>query len=63
MIFDEKPKSDPYFTDIPWEQFRDEDGRLIGEVYIPLPIVEGRKHVPNSRTGRLAHSERNHRCS
>ncbi|XEC97019.1 hypothetical protein AB6A23_11035 [Paenibacillus tarimensis] len=32
--------TDPHFTDIPWEQFYDDDGNLIGEHFKPLPISD-----------------------
>ncbi|MCM3208515.1 hypothetical protein [Paenibacillus illinoisensis] len=28
---------DPYFADIPWEIIKDENGKVIGEVYMVFP--------------------------
>lgn len=28
---------DPYFQDIPWDLIYDDNGELIGEVYVTLP--------------------------
>lgn len=42
----EKYDVDPYFQDIPWDLIYDENGELIGEVYIFLPDPP-----PNKRVG------------
>lgn len=34
--------ADPYFQDIPWDLIYDENGRLIGEVYMTLPAAPPR---------------------
>lgn len=34
---------DPYFQDIPWDLIVDENGELIGEVYLILPKPSPRR--------------------
>ena len=36
-------KLDPYFQDIPWDIIKDDNGRVIGEVYITLPVSPPRR--------------------
>lgn len=36
-------EQDPYFQDIPWDLIYDENGELIGEVYLTLPDPPTRK--------------------
>jgi len=36
----EQRMTDPYFGEIPWDMIYDDAGRLIGEVYKPLPVNE-----------------------
>ncbi|MFK0524784.1 hypothetical protein ACINKY_21525 [Paenibacillus illinoisensis] len=36
----QKPKEvryDPYFADIPWDIIKDDNGKVIGEVYLVFP--------------------------
>ena len=36
----QKPKEvryDPYFSDVPWEIIKDDNGKVIGEVYLVYP--------------------------
>lgn len=34
---------DPYFQDIPWDLIYDDNGELIGEVYMALPVPSPRR--------------------
>ncbi|MEF2969251.1 hypothetical protein V3851_26110 [Paenibacillus sp. M1] len=36
-------EQDPYFQDIPWDLIYDDNGELIGEVYLFLPTPPPRK--------------------
>lgn len=35
--------NDPYFNDVPWEIIVDENGNVIGEVYLILPVKKRRR--------------------
>lgn len=34
---------DPFFQDVPWEIIKDEDGQVLGEVFILLPAPPPRR--------------------
>lgn len=36
-------REDPYFQDVPWDLIYDDNGELIGEVYMALPHPPARK--------------------
>lgn len=37
------PDPDPYFSEIPWEIIYDDNGKVIGEVFL-LPLPPKRRH-------------------
>lgn len=39
-------ETDPYFQDIPWEFIFNDNGELIGEVYLTLPEPSPRRCKP-----------------
>ncbi|MEK4980837.1 hypothetical protein [Bacillus sp. FSL K6-6540] len=41
--------NDPYFQDIPWDLIYDDNGELIGEVYVTLPDPPAKSYKQNKK--------------